>query len=558
MKGFLVHNQTELTTKKTECYRFNGTSYYVEHEACHHYFDKQKQSLLLIDGYLINVSLEQLFNYINNDQFEKLAQIDGHYCGLFFSEDKLLGFNDRFGARTLFWRSDIAFIISSQLAKLPIASNKYDKAGLSESLTYRWNVSEQTLLKDIKQLKPRHHINFCQQEQQQTYWQLPAPTYNSEPLTKKINNTHTYLLNSLKKAKHKFNKVAVFLSGGVDSAILAALSKEVFEHCVLITPIFKREENPELKTALAFAEKLALEHILVEVTSEQLEVDLVRLIELKRAPLRHYSSLAMMAMMRAVPEDCQAIIYGEAADTLFGSKTIKRFTTHVAWKRKIAWFPDSILQLLTFINSSKAKLLLTIKNSSYHDLVEALTSIKYSDHERKLLGTFKYSQPDKVDYDFIKNDNRAELRYLAQTKIISSDIAVHFQEAELIALLYNKAIISPFFEPDILSLSATLNDQDYYGQDFVKPILRELACQYFPRDLIYQRKYGFPVPYIAWLKHPLKKLVEKACTEDELFDGKLLNSLDIESCYETYWIAINLMLVREQLNNQITQANNNN
>lgn len=554
MKGFLISNEMELATIEANNYSFGKNIFFLEHQNCQLYFDEDKKQLLILDGYLINITLNELFKYISNKQFDKLTTIDGHFCGVYIDEHQKVGFNDRYGGNTLYWRTDLPFTIASQLVSLPITKAQFNEKALCDNLTYRWNLSEQTLIENVHQLKVRHYIDFTEVSQQHQYWELPAPKYTNTPLEQKIADTKQALIVSLEKAAKKYTKVAVFLSGGVDSSILAALSKEVFEHCVLITPVFKGEENPELDTALAFTKKLNLEHILVEIDVEQLQPDLLLLTKLKRAPLRHYSSLAMMAMMKAVPKECQAVIYGEAADTLFGTNTVKRFTTYVGWKRKTAWFPSIFIRCFKSVITHKVKLLLSLKSKSYFELVEALTSIKYSSNELKLIETFNYKKAPPIDYSYIKYMDKPSLRYFAQENIISSDIAMHFQEAELIARLYDKAIISPFFDPEILALSASITDQNFYGETFAKPILRELACQYFPRELIYQRKYGFPVPYIAWLKSPLKSMISKAYQETELFDGKILKSLNIEECYETYWMAINLMLVRDHLSSELSSS----
>lgn len=512
-------------------------------------------SIIFIDGYTFPDNFQLIACAVAKGDYQYLNKVEGHFCGVVISNNGVIGFNDRYGGKTLYWQKQgDNLIITSRIAEMPIYDLNVNKEALSESFYYRWTTGCNTLLSLVEKLMVRHIVNFNNQNTitQKKYWQLPQPKHNTLALTQKVSKTKSLLVETLKQASKQYKKVAIFLSGGVDSSILAALSKDIFEQCYLITPVFSGENNPELKTAKTFAKIIGLELHLIEIEPSVLEDDLKQLISLKREPLRHYSSLAMMAMMKAVPADYDAVIYGEAADTLYGSNGIKRFITHATWKKKSQNVPLFILKLLQKIVPGRGKILVQLKNKSLRDILLSITEIKYSHAEKNIIQQLcGENQAILKDWLWHKEPNDVSLemlRHVAQERILTSDAAVHFNEAEIIAQYYGKHIISPFFSEESIQLSKTLSDDDYFGDSYVKPVLRELACEFFPRELIYQKKHGFPVPFISWLNGPLQHLVSNLKAERKLFDGRLLDDFTVTENFEIFWLLINWQILDQYFN----------
>jgi len=558
MDGFIVtcckNSENELMKPHSiKPITLNKFTYFIKSKNCQ-IIHLANDELMIIDGYNFQNDFSTVVSAVCKNKFSLLNQIEGHFSGIYINQQGIIGFNDRYGGKTLFWQKhQHNLIISSRISLMPYYDTSNDPKGAYESALYRWTTGEQTLLAKVHKLMAHHSIKldpeFRETTQSQSYWQLPLPQIVNTSIETKIAQTKTILTNRLKEASRHHKKVAIFLSGGVDSSILAALSKDIFEKCYLITPIFKGEANPELATAKAFAKTLNLTHHFIEIDPEFLEVDLKQLIKLKGEPLRHYSSLAMMAMMKAIPQEYDAVIYGEAADTLFGSNGIKRILTHYNWKKKSQFIPNFILTLLAKLTPTRGNILLNVNKKTLRELILSVTQIKYSPEQRKIIASLFLNEESQLDHWLWQGDVNSitalELRHAAQERILNSDAATHFAEAEMIAEIYGKHIISPFFAPDIITLSTTITNHEYFGTTYVKPILRELACEYFDRELIYQKKHGFPVPFISWLNGPLKHLVEEVKQERQLFNGSQLEHLNIEENFEIIWLLINWKIIHQ-------------
>ncbi len=561
MNGFLMTRQ-KVSTLLSEVVKTNNDYFvgdYIYHiEASNCFIETfSNGDVIIIDGYIFPDNNQAIVDALVNDNIDALSALEGHFSGILITEKYVTGFNDRYGGKTLFWQAlNEKLFISSCSALMPIFDLEPNQDAISETIDFRWTSGENTLLESIKKLKVRHIVTFTDSynAQQKAYWHLPLPKYDSVSDSEKIELTKQSLIGCLEKAQKRYKKVAVFLSGGVDSSILAALSKDVFEECYLITPIFKGEENPELENAKAFAKVLNLPLNFVEIVPSQLKADLEVLLSLKREPLRHYSSLAMMAMMRAIPDGYDAVVYGEAADTLFGSNAINRIVTHSRWKKQTSYIPKVILNLFKKVIPGRISILLKLKKTSLKEIVLSTMKIKYSEKERdflKQLTTYSSIITSWLWDEKVGKSDGAMMRHVAQERVLTCDAATHFYEAEIIAQLFNKHIISPFFTPEAIDVASTLSDQQYFGDSYVKPILRELACEFFSRELIYQKKLGFPVPFIAWLQGPLSDLISEVQKETELFDGKKLKTLDINEHYELYWLIINWKICNQQFKQKL-------
>lgn len=521
------------------------------------HYHTTNESVLLVDGNPIGCSLAELATAINEDDNALFEKVDGHFVAILITSNCIFLINDKYGAKTWYWQKEQEqLVLSSIQTLLPINSMSLNSLSKKECFKYRWITQGRTLFSNCFRLtfasKAQLSAGIIQQ---QPYFSLPKPSYLTQDMDYLVSETKNALIASLKKAEKHYTCVAVFLSGGVDSSILAALAKQTFDKIYLITPVFEQGENPELATAKLFAETLNITPILVTINEQALLEDMQTLINLKREPIRHYSSLALMAMMRAVPSDAQAVVYGEAADTLFGSNGMKRLEIHTGWHSKLRYVPQFVIDLLKLVKPERGQLLSTIKNTSFNDFFHQLTQIQYTAKAKEILGN-NLNIPDlEVNEKIAHLKGQKNLyRYLAQQLIIGSDVQKHFEEMEYIANLYNKAVISPFFDANVIEISSQLSPNQFFGDSHVKPVLRELACQYFKRDAIYQRKYGFPVPFVRWLEAPLKHLVNNVYNEKKLFNGEAVATLSLKEDYELIWFYINWQL----LNNAIFEQSVNN
>lgn len=514
-------------------------------------------SLALIDGYALGVSAEQLATILEAHDDAALSRIHGNFCALIIRPDGTMeGHCDRFGARTLYWQQSDhdGLVIASRWNSMPVPSINWDALGLGETLRYRWMSGQHTSLEQIYKLPHWQRVVFADHGEITIHDSDQAPKWPPEfeavPIEDKISETRQALDQSLCDVASSYDNAAIFLSGGVDSSLLAALSKPHFKKCLLVTPVFPGSHNPELDYARSFARTLQLEHLLVEFDPGQLDQDLKQLIRLKGGQVT-FQSVAFHQLMRAIPDEYQLVIHGEAADTLFGMGPISKTQTYLKWKDYTDLAPNFLLALMARLPYRRLQSLLRKLRSSRLDLTLQHFQIQYDRQAMRIIeGLYDADLDSLYAHQLVAarpTTDYIDLRRLLQQINLKCSVANHFRELDVSASCFNKHFFAPFLSEPVISAAKTLTREQYFSNKAAKPVLRELACEHFEREMIYSRKRGFEVPFIEWLHGPLAHLVRNVLDERRLFDGRALSGLSIERQFSLYWSLINWQVLNNEL-----------
>ncbi|MBL3556698.1 MULTISPECIES: asparagine synthase C-terminal domain-containing protein [Marinobacter] len=294
---------------------------------------------------------------------------------------------------------------------------------------------------------------------------------------------------------------AVLLSGGVDSFILAAIACQVFDKVKAYTPTWDKGENPELERAIGFGKKLGLEHRIVTIHPDEFKSSFFEVIDANGVPNRNYSSLVLHALFKHIPEE--NILYGEYADTMFGSRPVKAGIMDGKYARVLRFIPDYL------IPARLKSICASIKNHGVGQLIEIPQITE--PFIGKTLDSIGVSPPKNNTAD----RKRAFTRVSGTEFNLKTDCSQHMVEIETSALLLGKKIVTPFYNQRMVALSNRLSNRQMFGpselsiprnfrrdtSSHVKPLLKQLACQFIEPEAIYLEKLGFPTPFPQWIKH---------------------------------------------------------
>ncbi|BES71684.1 hypothetical protein RE428_27020 [Marinobacter nanhaiticus D15-8W] len=325
------------------------------------------------------------------------------------------------------------------------------------------------------------------------------------------------------------------LSGGTDSFILAALAQQIFDKVVAYTPTWEDDFNPELERAEIFAKHLGLEHRIVTLTVDEIGIAYTQLVQAMGVPIRNFSSVPLFALLGYIGEE--VVLYGEFADTLFGSKPFKGRLLDLKYQKLLGpfGFVPKIQRVLNHLSASENLYSITWLHGISEKDFEHAATVLFGDEE-KLPGPFLQSSGTVEAW---KDMN------------LRTSCRQHMVEIEFAAAFYDKVVATPFYSLELIQLSRRLTDEQLFGrkglsviknfkQDYsleVKPLLKELASRYIDRQHIYRSKLGFPTPHVKWIlalfKDDLKELEVQG----------VIDSIDpkyIKSRYEWVWTQLNL------------------
>ena len=262
---------------------------------------------------------------------------------------KLYLVRDPFGVKPLYFSvaRDGSLAFSSELRSLFALDGRaphLDVDALRTFLTLRFVPSPNTLLKGIRRLPPGHVLVrelASAQDDLHCYTRYPSDRFHGT-LDDAVDTYYALLSQAVKRQLLSDVPVGIFLSGGVDSGLLAALAAEQRRDLPSYTVGFGGGHHEcELADAAQTAAELGLEHHPVTVTAEDLWDALENCVNAVEEPLGSDSVPPMWHLAKRAREDVTVVLTGQGSDEPWGG--YRRYQGEV-WRDRLP-FP-SLLGLL--------------------------------------------------------------------------------------------------------------------------------------------------------------------------------------------------------------------
>ena len=148
------------------------------------------------------------------------------------------------------------------------------------------------------------HKNFCPLEDKDR-----IPVRTSEDIDREIQKQFDELY-------EKYDNIGILLSGGMDSANLAAYLKPG-SHAYTFNSV-SGEFNADVERAMVYCKKLQLNHHLIDIAMEDYEKYTPIVMHYKFAPVHSIEPQIFKAAELAKKDGVQLMIVGESADLIFG------------------------------------------------------------------------------------------------------------------------------------------------------------------------------------------------------------------------------------------------
>jgi len=472
---------------------------------------------------------------------------------------------DRFGTTPLYyaataggwcWGSEIKTLLP--LLEKPALNRE----ALGEVFHYRWLAGQRTLVEGVQQVLPSHSVELAAGQAPRAHRhyvfrfqpQEAGDAAEPEQVQKQVDEA---LDRYLEEAAKRYPRVGILLSGGVDSSLLAAKAmRSGFRQCVAITGHLPEYDNPELPQAQQVAKHLGIEHLIVDVDDDFVKQFFPEFIWRMEEPPRHYHGFVVSKLFSRLAPQVDAVLYGEAADTMLGTGEVlwlqnferkQRLLKHVPWmlrRTAAALLPKrgsgrlaSVYKVLAYNTSTYLARMQAVENTtSPPEVMPGLPHEAWPNED--ILKTFCFAEP-------ASGEHYQELH-------LYTEVRSHLDTLDRLAEPKGLAILTPFLSSEVAAIGASLATSLKIRDGFSKPLLREIACRYFPREWIYAEKFGFPTPLQRWMKGPLRPwlgmLRESRTAARGLFRMEVLNSLTVDRDYQILWTALCLeMFIRQFL-----------
>jgi asparagine synthase (glutamine-hydrolysing) len=457
-----------------------------------------------------------------------VAELDGMF-GLAIWDNRtrtLLLARDRAGEKPLFYArvsGEVVFASELQcLLRHPDVSRELDPAAMSDYLALGYISEPRTPFLAIRRVPAGTYMLFTERgEETVRYWDPASFTEEKISAADAVAETQRLIEQAVTRQVMSDVPVGVFISGGLDSSILATLASKVIgvDKVHTFSAQFAEESYDESGDAAVLARQMRTRHVPVR-TDEQTLLDALRNVTMRVAePLADAAILPTFLLARAAREHVKVILSGEGADELFGG-----YPTYVG--HKLAPMYDA---LPSFVRGGVRKLAFALPSSGKKVTLEFLLKRFVSDAERPWverhlrwfgvgLGTTHIDVPPMHPLEgAMLLDYRS---YLRDNLLVKVDRATMLSSVEARA---------PYLDRDVTRFALSLPADLRVRRLTTKWVLKKAAEKWVPRDVIYRRKRGLSVPTATWINRGLRAEVDRLLEPSRLRNHAIVNETQVMS-----------------------------
>ena len=326
--------------------------------------------------------------------------------------------------------------------------------------------------------------------------------------------------------------LGTFLSGGYDSSLVTAMAQEFSNEPVKTFCIgFDVPSYNEAEYAKEIAKYLGTDHTELYISEKEM-FDLVSSIpHYYDEPFADNSEIPSMLVSKLAKKDVTVALSGDGGDEFFCGYNVY---DNVGQAQKLD-FAGAIVHAVGQIPVGSGKLLdkmpfrvRVVANNRNPETKTQLVSEGYIKASSAFINSevdvLPILYPVERSYDVSNFQTRRML--LDMDTYLPEDILVKMDRASMKYSLENRC---PIMDTDVMEYSFRIPHKFKYYNGDKKHILKDIAYDYIPKELLERPKTGFGVPMDAWLRGPLRDALLDYSSNDFLkkqgiFDAQFVST----------------------------------
>ncbi|WP_424217347.1 asparagine synthase (glutamine-hydrolyzing) (plasmid) [Streptomyces sp. BI20] len=431
--------------------------------------------------------------------------LDGQFAFALYDAPagRLLLARDHAGIVPLFYTVvDGLLLFASEVKALlrhPAVRPRVDLRGLDQVLGLPGLVSPRTMFEDIKALRPGERlIADSSGVTLSRYWDLDYPTADAlEPvaagdldaeLARAAGHTSALLRDAVRDRLVADVPVGLYLSGGLDSSLIAALAADsrpghTWPSYSAVFPDHDFDESPHQRTVAA---RLGTRHREVPIRHEDFAEHLTAMVRHAETPVRESYNVCSMLLSRAVREDgTVAVLTGEGADELFGG--------YPGYRYDAAGLGNGRLSGLDAAMEREIRHRMWGVDFGYetdHLIAREFRRELYSDDLADNLDEFAITSQRLVDADRLRGRHPLHQRSYLDFHLRLADHLLG-DHGDRMALANSVELRFPFLARGVIDHAASLHPALMVAGGAEKAVLRRVAEGRVPDGVLARSKFGF-------------------------------------------------------------------
>jgi len=421
------------------------------------------------------------------------------------------------------------FLFASEIKALlqhPLVSREIDLKSLNKYLAYEYVPAPNSSFKAIKKLEPGYCLLFRDGAALTSqYWDIPMEDY---PIS---DRTEAQYIDELKELLERAVTarleaadvpVGLFVSGGLDSGVVAAMARRAKENLQCFSIGFEEASFDESRYAQQVARSLGIKHHLKVFRAQEMLHMVERLPEILDEPLADPSILPLYLLSQFAAEHMKVVLSGDGGDELFaGYQTYQAHKLVTFYDALPGFVKESVKAFAFRLPVSHKYLSLDFKIKQF------LKGVGVSSEVRFFLWRGAFSNAER--HALLRPEVRRELqnenayeeiyRYVRKSgltkeleRILYLSMKLYLQDNNLVtvdraSMANGLEVRSPLLDRDVVDFVCRLPMEYKLNGLKTKYILKKVAEELLPRNIVYRKKKGFGVPLAKWLTGELREFM---------------------------------------------------
>jgi asparagine synthase (glutamine-hydrolysing) len=457
---------------------------------------------------------------------------------------------DRFGVKPLYYtRTQELLAFASEpkaLHRVGLTGNEVDPAALCEYLQFGYVSAPRSLYAKLRTVQPGTVLTFTSSLEvtESTYWSASElyaaaavrpmrQALAALPEAELLDHVESELAEAFRYRLVSDVPVGLFLSGGIDSSIVAALLARLPGTTLRTFTIgYGGSEFDESKYARAVAAHLGAQHTEFNVSETEALALFSRLNDIADEPIGDSSVVPTLMVSELARAHVKVAMSADGADELFGgyaryAACARYGSRNGGLIRAVRWLSAEVLsrlpphwiaacyrltrgehqrfagiedKLRKFINLSRAQDTFSGYRATVSEWTPPQSSelgARSSEFEAELARSFQAADC---------TDDVSRFMHFDLTRYLPGDLLTKVDRASMAVSLEAR---EPFLDHKLAALAIALPLEWKLRHGQGKYILRKLLDRHYPAGFFDRPKHGFSAPVGKWLRGPLRGILEE-------------------------------------------------
>ena len=387
------------------------------------------------------------------------------------AEEKLFCLRDQFGTKPFYYyeTADGKLLYGTTIRKImeqPGFVKELNEEMLQLYLSLTYVAGENTFFRGLKKLLPGRYLVWQNGKLTiERYWMPQFHPDNSRTLEQWADEIHTTIGEIMPEVKTKEEYAESFLSGGVDSSYVLAMSDvETTDSCG-----YDEERFDESGLAKQTADILGRKNLRCRITPEEYFAVVPYVMYNMEQPLGDASAIAFAIACRETAKHTKICYSGEGADEFFGGYNMYRNAERYGENLKTFYVGN--------------------------------TNIMKEDEKKRIL---KKYDPDVLPIELARGIYEETEGLDPLTKMSDVDIQIWLEgdiylNVDKMSRAVGLEVRMPLTDTRIFSIASRMPSRYKVNEEQNKVAFRTAAAKVLPEEIAFRKKLGFIVPIRIWM-----------------------------------------------------------